>query len=60
MGKGRPREVELPGESSVSKAKIEGDFKALEIYFLRSVDTSSKIRLEEFVVINYSLFVKGK
>ena len=54
-----PWQVELPGESSISKAKLGGDFKSLVIYSLRSVGFLSKTRLEEFVVINYSLFVKG-
>lgn len=54
-----PWQAELPGESTIFKAKLGGDFKRLVIYSLRSVEFLSKTRLEEFVVINYSLFVKG-
>ena len=55
-----PWQLELPGESSISKAKLGGDFKSLVIYSLRSVGFLSKTRLEEFVVINYSVFDLSK
>lgn len=45
----RPWEAELPGESSISKAKEGGDFKELEMYFLRLVALSSEIGLENLL-----------